>query len=306
MPVHPEIPTAPHPYPGGIRAAPIASQRKAAVTPDEFLSRVPLVKAETDRLSARLHGFSEEDWTAPTYCPGWTAANVVSHVTTGASFYAHSARRAVEGLPPEPPYGKDAQEFWALRKQKGEKIMTLPRTEMMDLFDSTSEELQEALERIQASDLETPTYHPRGLTPLDAWICMRLVELVVHEWDMNYGRDPASRVVPQGVEGLIIFVPTLAARLFSRREKKPFEARYHFLSTDPDREWTVEVSGEEAEASPGVSGDYDARITADGEAHLLLPYGRLDPEEAAASGRLQVEGDQAAADAYLSLVYAKY
>jgi uncharacterized protein (TIGR03083 family) len=276
------------------------------VTPDEFLARVPLVKTETGRLSARLHGFSESDWQTPTYCPGWTAVNVVSHITTGAEFYAHSARRAVDDLPSEPPYGNSPQEFWDLRKAKGEKIMTLPRDEMVALFDSTSAELQEALERIKAGDLEKLAYHPRGETPLDAWICMRLVELDVHEWDINYGHDSTVRVVPQGVEGLIIFVPSFAARLFNRREKKPFEARYHFRSTDPDREWTVGVSGERAEASPVVSGDYDAVITADGEAHLLLPYGRLDRAEAAASGRLRVEGDQAAADAYLNVVYTKY
>jgi len=128
----------------------------------------------------------------------------------------------------------------------------------------------------------------------------------VHEWDINYGHDSGVRVVPQGVEGLIIFVPSFAALQFNRREKKPFQGRYHFRSTNPAREWTVEVNGEEAKASPVVSGDYDAVITTDGEAHLLLPYGRLDREEAIASGRVQIEGDRASADAYLNVVYTKY
>ncbi len=276
------------------------------MTPDEFLARVSLVKTETERLSARLHEFSEADWQTPTYCPGWTAVNAVSHLTTGAEFYGYSARRAVDGLPPQPPYGDSPQEFWDLRKKKGEEIMALPRAEMMKMFDANAVEMQEALERIKAGDLDTMAYHPRGLTRLDAWIGMRLVEIVIHEWDINYGHDSSARVVPQGVEGMIVFVPAFAVLQFNRREKKPFEGRYHFRSTDPDREWTVEVKGERAEASPGVSGDYDAVITADGEAHLLLPYGRLDRAEAAAGGRLRVEGDQAAADAYLGVVYTKY
>lgn len=193
-----------------------------------------------------------------------------------------------------------------MRKEKSEAIKALPRDEMMNLFEKTAAELQTELERIKVKDFDTLTYHPRGLTPLDAWIGMRLVELVVHEWDINYGRDPSIRVVPQGVAGMIIFIPAFAARLFNRRESPPYDARYYFRSTDPDREWTIEVAGGQAESSPEVAGNYDAEFTADGEAHLLLPYGRMDWSDAEASGRLGVEGNREVAEKFLNLVYTTY
>jgi len=81
------------------------------VTPDEYLSRIDLVRSETGRVSKVWRGLTEAQWKTPTFCPGWEAEHVVSHVATGADFYGNSVCRALEGLPPEPPYGSDAKEF---------------------------------------------------------------------------------------------------------------------------------------------------------------------------------------------------
>jgi uncharacterized protein (TIGR03083 family) len=273
---------------------------------EDCLSRVSLIGSETKRLSALWRDFDESEWGRDTFCPGWTAADAISHVTTGGSFYHNSTKRALEGLPPEPLYGKDAKEFWAIRKVKGEELMALPRAEMMDIFDSTSAALQKTLEDIAAEDLDKIGYHPRGLTPVKAWIGMRLVELVIHDWDVRFAKEPGCRVNPEGVEGMFVFVPDFIVRLFNGRESHPFESRFHFRSTGPDREWTVEVAGDKASVSSEISGSYDAIIEADGEAHLLLPYGRLKRASAEEKGRLRIEGDPAAAENLLGVVYTKY
>jgi len=273
---------------------------------DESLARVPLIKSETERVSALWRGIGDDDWARDTFCPGWTAAHAISHVTTGGAFYGNSIRRALDGLPPEPPYGKDAKEFWAIRKVKGEELMALPRDEMMDIFDSTSADFQKDAERITKDDLDKLGYHPRGLNFIKAWIGMRLVELVVHDWDIRWGADPSSRVVPQGAEGMLVFVPDFMVRLYNGRDKPPFEGRFHFISTAPAFEWTAEISGETLCVSSEISGDYQAVITADAEAHLLLPYGRMKRKAAEAEGHLKVEGDIAAADLLLNVVYTTY
>jgi len=273
---------------------------------DECLARVPLVKSETERLSSLWRAFGEEEWNRETFCLGWTAAYAISHVTTGGDFYGNSIRRAIDGLPSEPPYGKDAKEFWAIRKVKGEELMALPRGEMMDIYDASSAKLQKELERITAGDLDKLGYNPRGLNAVKAWIGMRLVELVVHDWDVRQGGDSGSRVTPPGVEGMIVFIPGFVVRIFNMRDKQPFAGRFRFRPADPDLEWTLEVEGEKAAVSPEVSGEYHATIEADGEAHLMLPYGRLNREKAEAEGRLRVEGDLALADKLLEIIYTKY
>lgn len=276
------------------------------MTPDAYIERISLIRSETDRLSKIWRGFGEDEWKTPSFCPGWNAEDVVSHVTTGAFFYANSISRALEGLPPEPPYGKAAKEFHAIRKQKGEELMALPRGGMMDVFDASADEVQAQLERIRPGDLGKLGYHPRGLIRLDAWIGLRLVEMVLHDWDIRYGRDSGARVEVQGVEGLLAFIPANQARFFGWREKTPFEGRFLFRSKAPEAAWCLSVSGEKAEASGDTSGDFDAEIEADGEAHLLLIFGRAEREAMEKAGRLRVGGDLEIAMDLLDVLYAKY
>lgn len=276
------------------------------MTPSEYLSRVPLVRSETGRLAKFWRGFGEKEWATPTFCPGWAAQDAVAHVTTGADFYASSIRRAVEGLPPEPPYGKDAKEFQALRKEKGDKLLAGPRPALVDAFEASAREVQGALDAVREGDLGKPGWHPRGLTPVDAWIGLRLVELVVHDWDIRFGADPKARPTAPGVEGMLTFLPATQCRHFNVREKPALSGRFLFRTTRPERAWTMTAEGGKASWRPDPGGAHDCAITADAEALLFLNYGRLAREEAEKAGRLKAEGGPALADALLAVLFAKY
>ena len=276
------------------------------MSPEEQLSRVALVKSETERLSAYWRAFSDARWELDTFCPGWQAQHAVSHLATGGDFYTNSIRRALDGLPPEPPYGKDVKEFFAIRAAKGEELMAMPRDAMMDAFDATAKAVNDALADITADDLGKLGFHPRGLTRLDAWIGLRLVELVAHDWDIRYGEDAEACVSADGVEGAMTFLPESQSRLFGVRENPPFDGRFLFRSKTPDREWTITVTGEKAENTADASGAHDAIITADGEAHLLLLYGRAKRSAMEAAGRLEVEGDAELANELLCVLYTNY
>ena len=179
------------------------------------------------------------------------------------------------------------KEFFAIRAAKGEELMAMPRDAMMDAFDSSAKAVNDALADITADDLGKLGFHPRGLTRLDAWIGLRLVELVAHDWDIRYGEDAEACVSGDGVEGAMTFLPESQSRLFGVRENPPFDGRFLFRSKTPDREWTITVTGEKAENTADASGAHDAVITADGEAHLLLLYGRAKRSAMEAAGRLR-------------------
>ena len=276
------------------------------MSPEEQLSRVALVKSETERLSAYWRGFSDARWEVETFCPGWEAQHAVSHLVTGAEFYTNSIRRALEGLPPEPPYGSNVKEFFAIRAAKGEELMALPRDEMMDAFDATAAGVNDALAEVTADDIAKLGFHPRGLTRLDAWIGLRLVELVAHDWDVRYGEDAEACVSEDALEGVMSFLPASQSRLFGVRENPPFDGRFLFRSKTPDREWTITVAGEKAEESAHTSGAHDAIITADAEAHFLLLYGRAKRGAMEDAGRLEVEGNAELANELLCVLYTNY
>ena len=276
------------------------------MNPEEQLSRVSLVKSETERLSAYWRGFPDVRWEVETFCPGWEARHAVSHLATGGDFYTNSIRRALENLPPAPPYGSNVKEFFAIRSAKGEELMALPREEMMDAFDASAAAVNDVLADITADDLGKLGFHPRGLTRLDAWVGLRLVELVAHDWDIRYGEDAEACVSAEGVEGVMTFLPASQSRLFNVRENPPFDGRFLFRSTKPGREWTITVSGESAAESADTSGAHDAIITADGEAHFLLLYGRAKRGVIEAAGRIAIEGDVELANQLLSVLYTNY
>ena len=276
------------------------------MSPEEQLSRVALVKSETERLSAYWRGFSDARWEVDTFCPGWQAQHAVSHLATGADFYTNSIRRALEGLPPEPPYGSNVKEFFAIRAAKGDELMALPRDEMMDAFDASAAGVNDALAEVTADDIGKLGFHPRGLTRLDAWIGLRLVELVAHDWDIRYGEDTEAGVSEDVLEGVMSFLPASQSRLFGVRENPPFDGRFLFRSKAPDREWTITVAGEKAEESAHTSGAHDAVITADGEAHFLLLYGRAKRGAMEDAGRLEVEGNAELANELLCVLYTNY
>ena len=167
--------------------------------------------------------------------------------------------------------------------------------------------VNDALADITEGDLGKLGFHPRGLTRIDAWIGLQSRRV----GDARLGhplrrRRRSLRLGSEGVEGVMTFLPSTQRRLFGVRENPPFDGRFLFCSADPDREWTLTVTGEKAENTADVSGAHDATITADGEAHLLLLYGRAKRGEAEASGRLTIEGNAELANELLCVLYANY
>ena len=59
------------------------------MTMDSLVRVLSWVAKENHRFIATLRNLSEQEWRAPTFCPGWSVADVVAHMTLGARFYAH-------------------------------------------------------------------------------------------------------------------------------------------------------------------------------------------------------------------------
>jgi len=56
----------------------------------EQLANIPVVGRETARLVQALRSWPQSYWSRPAYCPGWTAADAVAHLTMGGDFYERS------------------------------------------------------------------------------------------------------------------------------------------------------------------------------------------------------------------------
>ena len=57
-----------------------------ALNAREQLANIPVIANETARMVQAFRSWPQSYWSRPTYCPGWTAADAVAHLATGAIF----------------------------------------------------------------------------------------------------------------------------------------------------------------------------------------------------------------------------
>lgn len=272
----------------------------------DFFPMIPLVQILTKRSSSSWRNFSESDWKIESYCEGWRPKDIVSHLVTGTEFYTASIERAMKDLEPVPPYGKNVKEFFSIRDEKGRQLMQLSHDVLLDRFDESSNNLQKQIDKINSENSKQLGFHPRGSMPLEFWIGQRLFEIVLHDWDIRYGQDSSSFLSPEGVKGILPFLPMQICRLFNFREKIPFRGSFLFTSENPKRKWIIVVSDEKAEENYDLKSDVDVKIEADSESLILLLFGRANTKEIEQENKLKIHGDRQMAFKLLDILSAKY
>ncbi|MFL2932021.1 MAG: maleylpyruvate isomerase N-terminal domain-containing protein [bacterium] len=272
----------------------------------DFFSRIPLVEILTKQCFSFWRDFSENDWKKQTYCEGWSPEDIVSHLVTGTEFYSYSIERAINNLLPEPPYGKDIDEFYSIRDIKGRQLMELSHELLLDRFVKSSNDLQSQMNKITTANSEQLGFHPRGLIPLGFWIGQRLFEIVLHDWDIRYGYDKDINLSVEGVKGILPFLPMQICRLFNRRENISFKGSFLFVLQNPRKKWIIQVSDDSAEESYDLKIDIDAKIEVDSENLILLLFGRESVEMVEQNNKLKIEGDRETTFKLLDILFAKY
>jgi len=64
---------------------------------DTRAHRIQLGQAAAEQLTQYLHTLSAEAWHHPSACAGWEVCDVVAHLALGATFYASTVARGVQG-----------------------------------------------------------------------------------------------------------------------------------------------------------------------------------------------------------------
>ncbi|MBE17130.1 MAG: hypothetical protein CMH79_00035 [Nitrospinae bacterium] len=272
----------------------------------DFFSRIPLLEILTNQCISYWKDFSDIDWKKQTYCEGWCSKDIVSHLVTGTEFYSYSIERAIKNLSPEPPYGKDIEEFYAIRDTKGRELMELSHELLLERFVKSSNDLQSQMNKINSENSEQLGFHPRGLIPLRFWIGQRLFEIVLHDWDIRYGHDKGINLSVEGVKGILPFLPIQICRLFNRREKIPFQASFLFVSQNLRKKWIIRISDESAVESYDLKIDIDAKIEVDSESLILLLFGRESVEGVEQKSKLKIDGDRETVFKLFDILFTKY
>jgi uncharacterized protein (TIGR03083 family) len=245
-----------------------------------------------DRISELVGDLDAEGLRRQSYCDGWTIAQVLSHLGSGAEIWKSTLDAVVSGEPPPSPDEMPAR--WA-------RWNAMSPEEQAENFLAVDGQLVETLENLgdQLDDLEFVLF---GRMTVDAtsFVAMRLSEHAMHTWDVAVALDPAATVDPDAVGLLVDRLPQTAERLAKATaisDGLPFSATID--TTDPQRSFVLSVDGgvrlaaSNTAAPGGASGSRPTapqlRLQLPAEALLRLVYGRLDPSHTPPSG----EGDPA-------------
>jgi uncharacterized protein (TIGR03083 family) len=214
-----------------------------------------------------------EQLRGPSYAPGWTIAQVLSHLGSQAEISQQSLAAALAG---REPFGLDGfKSIWAVWNardcdQQAVECLVYDLEHVRRLEQLSDEQL--AGIRLKFIGME---FDAVGV----AWL--RLGEHALHSWDVAVSLDPAAVVAPQSVALLVDRIPQVAARTGKPRGE-PFAVG--IATTGPEREFLLDV-GEAVSMSvlpPGpavtAAGGGIPRIRMPAEALLRLVYGRLDPD----------------------------
>jgi len=237
---------------------------------------IATLRGSHDRLLGLVGPLTPEQLRAPSYCEGWSIAQVLSHLGSGAEIAAMTLPGA---LGRAAPVGREAfgpvWDRWNAMSPDDQAAAAL-------IADAQH---IGTLEQLTDEELASISLSLFGMT-LDAagLVRLRVGEHAMHTWDIAVMADPAAVVGSDAVQLLIDNVPAFAApRLGKPQGGETFRARIKV--SDPDRDYLMIVADAVSMADWPAGGlaDAHAEIAMPAEALLRLVYGRLDPEHTPAS-----------------------
>lgn len=263
------------PYPGGV------------TPPQDPAPWLDALAGSHDRLSELVQGIDGAGLRGPSYCEGWSIAQVLSHLGSGAQAFQAALDSAIDG---EPPLSRDAMAaIW-------DRWNAMSPEEQAEGFLATDGQLVEALENLgdRLDDLE---FTLLGTFQVDAagLLALRLGEHALHLWDVAVALDPTATLEADAAALLVDRLTETVGRLGTPDGavglERPFTVRVQ--TAGPARSFDLTIAdtvrlepvgdgatqvGSGAASSPGpAEGGARAPLHLPAEALVRLVYGRLDP-----------------------------
>ena len=234
---------------------------------------IAALRGSQQRLAALVGTLTPEQLRGPSYAPGWTIAQVLSHIGSQAEIAQQALAAALAG---RKPFGLDGfKSIWAVWNardpdQQAVECLVNDRKHVRRLEQLTDEQLAGIRFKFVGMELDAV-----------GMVWLRLGEHALHTWDVAVSLDPAAVVAAQSVALLVNRIPQVAARTGKPRGES-FTAG--IATTGPDREFLLDVGDivSMSAVPPGpvdaAAGDGIPRLRMPAEALLRLVYGRLDPD----------------------------
>lgn len=220
-----------------------------------------------DALRALAEPLTDDQLQQGSYCPGWSIAQVLSHLGSQAEIFGLWLDAGLSGQ--DPPAPDAFPPIWDAWNARGPREQADGSLQANEAFIQRLESLDPGQRERFHLELPWMDIDTAGLAR------MRLSEHAMHSWDIAVALDPAARVAPEAVDLIVDTLGPLAARSGKPDGSK---LRLSVSASSPERHFTLE-SGETVTLAPSAAGE-DAELPElrlPAEALVRLVYGRLDP-----------------------------
>ena len=222
------------------------------------------------RLAAVVTNLTPEQLGGPSYDPGWTVADVLSHLGSGAEIFHQMLEAGLADR--EPPAFEDLVAVWDAWNAR------TPEQQAADSLAANAAFLARvgALAEDERAQFSVEAFN--GRQDLLGLARLRLGEHAVHTWDVLVVADPQAEVAPDATAALLPGIDELVARAGQRSE---VPLRVAVTTSELAATFLLEADGDGPRLVPGPAADADATLALSAAAFIRLVYGRLDAEHTA-------------------------
>lgn len=263
-------------------------------TPSALLGDLRDVWVSIDDLLASL---DDEDFAAPTACPGWDVAAVLAHVIGTELMMSGEAPPAVD-VPELPHLRNDiarANEAWILARR--DRTPDELRSEFREVVARRTDELG----GLTQQDVDAESWTPAGQATLGRFLQIRVFDTWIHELDI---RDAVGRVGHEtgpAVQRTLAEVGNGIGFVVGKRAGAPDGSwvRIDLPGPEPAR-YDVVVEGRARVVGDEPSGDPTVAVTLGSTDLVRCVAGRVDPAALLAAGTITLGGDAALGERIVS------
>jgi maleylpyruvate isomerase len=248
------------------------------------IADIAAVRTGTRRVLFAVDDLTDEQAAAPSRLPGWSRAEVLTHLARNADGGRGIAEAAARGeVGAQYPGGRDQRRV-GIAAGRGLGAPAL-RADLQ----RSSDALLEAWGRLPDDAWERVGRSLNGDRTQREWVWSRWREIEVHHVDLGLGYAPSEwpvAFVTRGLDDAITHLPGRAAR-----DAIPVDATFRLEASDHDRTWIVRTfeNGDARVESDASDAPVDGIVSGWGCDLLAWLYGR-DHD----GGRLAATGDAAA------------
>lgn len=269
-----------------------------------FTQSVYWLRRETKRVISILQEFDETAWSRPSFCPGWTAAHIIGHLTGVAISHAERISASREGRIVLSMETDVMHKFQARQQAIIDEIVALPGKDRITRLKNASDQLKAAYKSMQSEDLYRPVWDSRGVILVRQLPALCLFDVVLREWDMRNRPD-----APLISDALGLMLKSLVYHLclnYEKTNQSNISGSLRFQVTDPIYSWGLFLNGRHVSPIPANMGEFDATILATASDMVLLSTGRADFKAKQATGRLRIDGSRSKSETILRRIFLPY